>query len=114
MLLPVLSRAKDTAARTTDINNLKEMMVATQLYATDNQDTMPWPNWVSGDEPARHGWLYTQPDNVVVLAPGQSAFKVETGLLWATLHNPKLYFVQKITPTAHCLHNASSNVPATP
>jgi len=98
LLLPALSSAKNTAARTTDINNLKQMMVAVHLYTTDNQDVMPWPNWAFGDEPDRPGWLYTPSSSVVVRPPGESAFKVETGACWPVLHNSKLYFCPQDGP----------------
>src|SRR5580698_10203906 len=41
ILLPVLSAAKDKAKRTTCLNNLKQINVAFDLYAGDNQDTLP-------------------------------------------------------------------------
>jgi len=92
LILPVLSKAKDAAARTQDIDNLKQMMVTTHLYAADNQDRMPWPNWAAGDQPGRAGWLYTSPSSLVVLPPGESPFKVQTGIFWAALKTPTLYF----------------------
>jgi prepilin-type N-terminal cleavage/methylation domain-containing protein len=92
LLLPVLGRAKDTAIRTMDLANLKQMMVATHLYAGENQDTMPWPNWASGDQPGRPGWLYAASGNWVVPPPGQSPFKVATGLFWPVIHDPRVYF----------------------
>jgi prepilin-type N-terminal cleavage/methylation domain-containing protein len=98
LLMPVLSRAKDRAVRIADINNLKQLTTATHLYATDNQDVIPWANWAAGDKPDRPGWLYTPSGSVVVLPPGQSRFKVETGLLWPTLRNPKLYFCPRDGP----------------
>src|ERR1700733_4571915 len=56
LLLPVLSRAKDHAARTTDISNLKQIAMAVHLYAADNADTIPWSNWASDDGPDHPGW----------------------------------------------------------
>ena len=41
LLLPVLSKAKANAQRTTCLNNLKQINVAIQLYAGDNQDALP-------------------------------------------------------------------------
>jgi prepilin-type N-terminal cleavage/methylation domain-containing protein len=95
LLLPALSKAKDTAARTTDINNLKQMTVAVHIYTADSLDAMPWPNWAAGDKPGRHGWLYTPPDSLVVILPGDSPFKVQTGTLWSTLLTPSIYFCPK-------------------
>ena len=36
MLLPALSRAKDRAQNTVDINNVKQILLASHMYATDN------------------------------------------------------------------------------
>ncbi len=41
ILLPVLSAAKDRAKRTMCLNNLKQIDVAFNLYAGENQDTLP-------------------------------------------------------------------------
>jgi prepilin-type N-terminal cleavage/methylation domain-containing protein len=41
LLLPVLSKAKARAHRTTCLNNLKQINIAVQLYAGDNDDTLP-------------------------------------------------------------------------
>ena len=48
MLLPVLSSAKARAQRTTCLNNLKQINLAVQLYAGDNDDTLPAAPDVSG------------------------------------------------------------------
>ena len=49
LLLPTIAKAKQKAWQTIDLNNLKQMGVAVHLYTTDNQDWMPWPNWLSGE-----------------------------------------------------------------
>jgi prepilin-type N-terminal cleavage/methylation domain-containing protein/prepilin-type processing-associated H-X9-DG protein len=55
ILLPVLSRAKVRAQGVVDFNNLKELTLAAQVYASENQDYI-MPNvigasnsWVTGD-----------------------------------------------------------------
>lgn len=88
LLLPVLGRAKDKAIRLTDINNLKQQILTTHLYTSDNNDVLPWPNWGKGDGPNQPGWLYT----FNPVATGPARFKVETGLFWKTLRDGKLYF----------------------
>jgi len=60
LLLPALSAAKEKAQRTSCLNNMRQMGLALNMYATDNQDYMPWPNWGSGG-PA--GWLYAGDPN---------------------------------------------------
>lgn len=57
MLLPALSKAKDKATRTQCVNNNKQLSLAQNMYATDNRDYLPHPNW--GNEPGVKGWLYT-------------------------------------------------------
>jgi prepilin-type N-terminal cleavage/methylation domain-containing protein len=83
MLLPALSSAKEKAKRISCLNNLKQMGVATVLYAGDNNDllapaqyspgagTGPWETYrmtanagVNGQaivnlQPANHGFYYT-------------------------------------------------------
>src|ERR1022692_3773353 len=90
LLLPALSKAKQSGYRTVDLNNLKQLGVATHLTAADNGDTMPWPNWLSGDldDPHPQGWLYTL--DTTVGAP--AAFKAQTGSFWPVLTEQKMYF----------------------
>src|ERR1035441_4726538 len=41
LLLPALSRAKNSASKVTDINNLHQIMIAVQTFAADNEDALP-------------------------------------------------------------------------
>ena len=43
MLLPSLSRAKEKSKQTACLNNLRQMGLATLMYADDNQDRLPPP-----------------------------------------------------------------------
>ncbi len=61
MLLPALSRAKDKAQATVDINNVKQILLATIMYATDDRDYLPHPTWGTVDGTANggpDGWAY--------------------------------------------------------
>ena len=60
LLLPVLSKAKNRASQVADLNNLKQQTTALNLYATDNNDVMPWPNWDNDvNDPKRNRlWCY--------------------------------------------------------
>ncbi len=90
--MTAVSRAKNSASKATDLNNLRQIMVALHTYSADNADFIPPPNWDNGgyDEPAgRHnGWLYA----INLNATGTNRFDVRSGLLWDTLRNPALYF----------------------
>lgn len=87
LLLPALSKAKNKAGQTVDVNNLKEIITAVQMYVTDHRDVLPAPNWLSQDESGFPGWLYS----LDMSATGSSPFKLDRGLLWPTLKSQKLY-----------------------
>ena len=44
MLMPALYKAKGKAQRITCVNNLKQVGIGLRIYATDNQDKIPWQN----------------------------------------------------------------------
>ena len=93
LILPTLGRAKNSASKVTDINNLRQIMIAVQTFATDNNDNPPQPNWDNGGHIGGYGdftnagWLYTPDLN----ATGTNRFKIDTGVLWPTLSNSKMY-----------------------
>jgi prepilin-type N-terminal cleavage/methylation domain-containing protein len=90
ILLPVISGAKNQAARTTDLSNLKQIMVAVHVYTGENNDILTWPNWDYGgalpNETFRPGWLYT----INPSTNGPARFNVQAGLLWDSLHGGKV------------------------
>jgi prepilin-type N-terminal cleavage/methylation domain-containing protein len=64
MLLPALSRAKDKAERAADLNNVRQVLVAMNMYATDNNDYLPHPTWGSiSSDPGPDGWAYATRNN---------------------------------------------------
>jgi prepilin-type N-terminal cleavage/methylation domain-containing protein len=89
LLLPALAKAKQSGYRAVDLNNIKQLGVAVNLYTTDNRDWLPWPNWASGEQTAAppQGWLYTF--NAQTNGTGQ--YQVQSGSFWTTLVNPKMY-----------------------
>jgi prepilin-type N-terminal cleavage/methylation domain-containing protein len=88
MIMAAVSKAKNSASKATDINNLHQIMIALQVYASDDGDVLPPPNWDNGASGSPKGWLYEIDSN----ATGTDRFKVKTGLFWPTLQNPKIYF----------------------
>ena len=45
MLLPALSKAKDRALLTNDLNNIKQILLGAHMFSTDNEDYLPYPCW---------------------------------------------------------------------
>jgi len=90
LLLPALSSAKEKASRTVCVSNNKQLGLALHLYAGDNSDFLPWPNWGNDYGP---GWLYmpTNGHAPSLLAPGEAP-AVEAGLYWPYLKVRKTYF----------------------
>ncbi|HUB87363.1 MAG TPA: prepilin-type N-terminal cleavage/methylation domain-containing protein [Verrucomicrobiae bacterium] len=82
LLLPVLSKAKNQASKATDLNNLKEIMVAVHIYASNGGDVLPSANWDDGGGNLP-GWLYTP--------GGATNFDITTGQLWPLLHDQRVY-----------------------
>lgn len=50
LLLPSLKNARDTAKRTTCMNNLKQIGIALNLYAGDNNGMLPVGLWINGSD----------------------------------------------------------------
>src|ERR1043165_578865 len=89
LLLPALANAKEKASRISCVNNNKQLALAMHMYAMDNNDRMPWPNWGNDYGP---GWLYLPfrgppPDPLV---PAEST-NIEAGLYWPYLKNRAVY-----------------------
>ena len=101
LLLPAVSRAKNHASKVTDLNNLKEVMIAAHMYATDNQDHLPLPNWDNGgplsDGIYHAGWLYLGDPNE---AGTPEQFNYKNGTLWPALHELKVYVCPMDNPNA--------------
>ncbi len=89
LLLPALATAKEKASRTVCINNFKQFGLAVHMYADDNRDLMPWPNWANDYGP---GWLY-QPTGGRAPDPLKTnEWKyIEAGLYWPYIKERRTY-----------------------
>ena len=62
LLLPALSKAKDSAQLTVDLNNVKQILLSSHLYAGDNNDYLAHPTW-GQDLTGPDGWVYATRNN---------------------------------------------------
>jgi prepilin-type N-terminal cleavage/methylation domain-containing protein/prepilin-type processing-associated H-X9-DG protein len=87
MLLPALSRSRDSAQRIACLNNLKQMATAAGLYATFNNGHYPLAYWMKMEdgEIVSYAWDFTTRKN---LKTGTTS--VEPGLLWQGSTNEKV------------------------
>jgi prepilin-type N-terminal cleavage/methylation domain-containing protein len=99
MLLPVLSKAKQKAKVTVDINNMRQLGLAQHMYALDFQDYMVFANW--GNVPFGFsylaGWLYTPvgghpPQLTVAPYNTDPNLAYKTGLLFQYAKDRDVYF----------------------
>jgi prepilin-type N-terminal cleavage/methylation domain-containing protein len=85
LLLPALTKAKEQGTRVRCISNVKQILLSTQMYVTDNNDAMPYTSWGSGAFNVPN-WCYTR------ITGNTPDHTVEKGQLW-TYHNTRqLYF----------------------
>lgn len=52
IIFPTVGKVRETAQRTVDANNLREIVKAAQLYAADNNDRLPDPQAIAAQNPA--------------------------------------------------------------
>lgn len=89
LLLPGLSNAKNQGAKTVDLSNLRQTMMAVHMYCDTSQEKMPKPNWDYGTYKGgvvQAGWLYT-----LTNTPAPTSMTAKTGLLWGFISQPKTY-----------------------
>jgi type II secretory pathway pseudopilin PulG len=94
ILVPALAKPHDASHRAVCTENIRRLMQAAIMYAGDNRDALPWPNWGSEYGP---GWLYTpqggMPPNLMSPAyyPSNQVLAYAGGVLFAYLKNPQDY-----------------------
>ena len=114
LMLPALARSGDNGARTVCLNNLRQLGMALNMYAGENQDYLPWAN--SGNDaspPCPRGWLYAgNPNTPNNLNTGNTAAdtsnwstgrvaNLQTGVYWQYFQNPDVFM---------CPADAAANV----
>ncbi len=96
MLLPALSQAKGRAQRTKCLNNMKQIMTATHMYTSDNEDQMPFAGW--GQTPFKRYWAYmiskfgqSDPPRIVHSPDNNEYYNVMEGGYWEYIENAKVF-----------------------
>ena len=88
ILLPVLNLAEEKAYRTTCINNLKELLLAHNMYSNDNNQYIAQPNDSADASANQPGWLYNAGNTPAGLPGGVPAgipfitLGPESGVYW--------------------------------
>jgi len=96
LLLPSLSRAKDKAKATYCLNNLKQWGLATQLYATANNDLLPEEGFGSPTTPSQlaQGWYCFLPVEIGLPAYSEMPWRTNASIdpgrsTWICPANPR-------------------------
>src|SRR5216117_3969866 len=104
LLLPALSRAKEKGKQTSCLNNLRQMGLALFLYADDNQDRLPPPEFdpdrISGSQPWRGYLLFWDPPPKTG-QPANPKYAVNLGLLYVGnyLRTPGIFYCPSLKQT---------------
>ena len=85
LLLPALSKAKEQGSRARCIGNVKQILLATLMYANDNNDYMPYTSWSSGTFNVAN-WCYMR---VTTNRPDHT---LDPGMLWPYHKERRIYF----------------------
>lgn len=115
LLLPTLSRAKEKARRIQCINNNKQMLAATHLYAVDFNDFLPYHG--AGQPPPGpqyfHSWLALYTNGLYVSRLGQLfPYLTTTNLFWcpADKTNDSFFAGRIVKCTSYCWESTSTGV----
>jgi prepilin-type N-terminal cleavage/methylation domain-containing protein len=92
MLLPALSKSKDRAMLTVDLNNVKQIMLGEFLYTGDNNDYLPSAGWGTDDPCWLHGANLPSAENSLSqVIIDRQLDKEKEGQLWPYLKVAKTY-----------------------
>ncbi len=83
LLLPALGKARRVAQSTACASNLRQLLLATRLYANDNRDLLPtWEDFAGNVDPNAYGTLALQQKQQQETWPGQLAKYLNVNYLY--------------------------------
>jgi len=94
LLTPALARTQPNSPAFQCFNNLRQLSHAWLIYADDNADKLPHPNW---NPPFVPGWLYdpsaasAPPDLLVAPYAANPVLAYQGGLLWSYVNQMSTY-----------------------
>jgi len=91
MLLPALAKAKDRAQLTIDRNNNKQILTATHMYLTDQNDYMPSPGWGTSYDSWLYGANIPSPGSLTPTVYSNQVNYLKKGELWPYLNEQKVF-----------------------
>jgi prepilin-type N-terminal cleavage/methylation domain-containing protein/prepilin-type processing-associated H-X9-DG protein len=105
VLMPVLEKAEEKAYRTTCINNLKQLVLAHNMYANDNNQYIPQPNDTADSIANMPGWLYRTDNTAGNLGSG-----IPAGISWMLLGPEGGVFWQYVHTSGNCTGLTVNNI----
>lgn len=91
LLLPALNGARKEANRIKCQSNLRQILLATTMYESENKNFIPFAGWASGNSTDSsayaYGWLFQFPTATYPPKPSD----VETGVIWTYLRDRTIF-----------------------
>ncbi len=97
VLFSAAAMSGDGGKRAVCYNNLRQLGMASVMYANENRDYLPPPNWDGGSTTAPAGWLYTVTGGSIPDPGPGGAYATNpvaayaTGLWFSYVRDPRVY-----------------------
>lgn len=113
MLLPVLANAKRKAMGATCLSNQKQLALAWQMYADDNQGAIPNFDTTTHSDGTKP-WLFANPNPPPIYPPGATGDVIDQLKLQACFEQGVLYQYAPNVNVLHCPADLRANSPYNP